>query len=313
VESGVLVQVLLGGLAQGAILGLIALGFSLVAGTVRVLHFAHGDIVVAAIFVGVLSVLGRVPIVAVLALGPSVLFVLLIVAAGAVLSSLVALIVVLPNLPNLPGRHRHAGDVLGWIAGGLATGLLLREALGLAFPEQAYAIPDPFRFDQLVPSGLVHVPGGGTVQIRSIVVLVIGLGIGLIVEQSLVRSRVGLSMRAVADDPEGAALCGVSARRVVMWAFGIAGVLAGIAGVLAAPARAISVDDGAVLGLAAAAAALLGGLGSLRGALGGGLVVGLLQALAAYTLGPGWYDLAPLALLLVLLALRPPGIRAKTT
>ena len=98
-----------------------------------------------------------------------------------------------------------------------------------------------------------------------------------------------------------------------MWAFGVAGVLAGIAGVLAAPARAISVDDGAVLGLAAAVAALLGGLGSLRGALGGGLVVGLLQALAVYTLGPGWYDLAPLALLLVLLALRPPGFRAKTT
>jgi branched-subunit amino acid ABC-type transport system permease component len=241
------------------------------------------------------------------------LFVLLIVAAGATLSSLVALIVVLPNLPNLPDRHRHAGDALGWIAGGLAAGLLLREALGLAFPEQAYAIPDPFRFDQLVPSGLVHVPGGGTVQIRSIVVLVIGLGIGLIVEQSLVRSRVGLSMRAVADDPEGAALCGVSARRVVMWAFGLAGVLAGIAGVLAAPARAISVDDGAVLGLAAAAAALLGGLGSLRGALGGGLVVGLLQALAVYALGPGWYDLAPLAMLVVLLALRPRGIRAKTT
>jgi len=94
---------------------------------------------------------------------------------------------------------------------------------------------------------------------------------------------------------------------------GIAGLLAGIAGVLVAPARAISVDDGAILGLAAAAAALLGGLGSLWGALGGGLVVGLLQALAVYALGPGWYDLAPLALLVVLLALRPRGIRAKTT
>ena len=178
------------------------------------------------------------------------------------------MIVVLPNLPNLPGRHRHAGDVLGWIAGGLATGF----STGLSGWRSRAGLRDT---DPSASTSWCRWTGarawGGTVQIRSIVVLVIGLGIGLIVEQSLVRSRVGLSMRAVADDPEGAALCGVSARRVVMSAFGVAGVLAGIAGVLAAPARAISVDDGAILGLAAAAAALLGGLGSLRGALGGGL------------------------------------------
>jgi branched-chain amino acid transport system permease protein len=87
-DAGVLLQVLLGGLAQGAVLGLVALGFSLVAGTVRVLHFAHGDIAVAAIFVGIWVVLGRAPIAAVLAPGTSVLFVLLILAAGAVLSGL---------------------------------------------------------------------------------------------------------------------------------------------------------------------------------------------------------------------------------
>jgi branched-subunit amino acid ABC-type transport system permease component len=145
-----------------------------------------------------------------------------------------------------------------------------------------------------------------------VIVVVIGLGVGLIAERSLVRSRFGSSLRAVADDPEGAALCGVSARRVVMWAFVVAGLLAGLAGVLAAPGRAISVDDGAVLGLEAVAAALLGGVGSLRGALVGGLVVGLVQALAVYALGAGLYDVAPLALLVVLLAVRPPGIRART-
>src|SRR5947207_1703958 len=81
-----LVQALLGGLSQGAILGLIALGFSLVAGTVRVLHFAHGDIAIATVFVGVLCVLGRIPSAADLAPTPAVLFVLLTVAVGAVLS-----------------------------------------------------------------------------------------------------------------------------------------------------------------------------------------------------------------------------------
>jgi hypothetical protein len=118
-DTGVLVQVLLGGLAEGAILGLVALGFSLVAGTVRVLHFAYGEISLAAIFAGVLGVLGRAPIAAVLAPVPSVLFVLLIVAAGAVLSGVAALLVVLPNLPNASGGGRRAGDVVGWIAGGV--------------------------------------------------------------------------------------------------------------------------------------------------------------------------------------------------
>jgi len=70
------------------------------------------------------------------------------------------------------------------------------------------------------------------------------------------------------------------------------------------------VDDGVVLGLEGIAAALLGGLGSLRGALVGGLCVGLVQALAVYNLGAGLQDVAPLAVLVVLLAVRPQGLRA---
>jgi branched-subunit amino acid ABC-type transport system permease component len=305
----VLIQVLLGGLAQGAILSLMALGFSLVAGTVHVLHFAHGDVAVAAIFVGVLVVLGRVPIAAVLAPAPSVLLALVIVAAGAALAGLVGLVVV---LPNLSGARRPPGDALGWTAGGLAAGLLLREVLGLLFPQAGYAVPDPFRLDRLVAGGLVRLPGGVTVPVRILLVLVIGLAVAVVAERFAVRSRFGRSLRAVADDPEGAALCGVSTRRVVMLAFVVAGALAGIAGVLAAPGRAISVQDGAVLGLEAAAAAVLGRLGSLRGALIGGLVVGLAQALAVYALGSGLYDVVPLALLVVLLALRTPRIRTRT-
>jgi branched-subunit amino acid ABC-type transport system permease component len=312
-DAGELLQVLLGGLAQGAILGLVAVGFSLVAGTVRVLHFAHGDICVAAIFVGVLGVLGRAPVAAVLGPGASLLFVLLIVAAGAVLSGLVGLLVVWPNLGNPRDPGRGDGDVLGWIAGGVAVGLLLREVLGLSLPQQGYAVPDPFRFDRLTSSGLVHLPGGGTVPVRAVAVFVIGLGVGVMAERVLVRSRFGRALRAVADDPDGAALCGVPTRRVVMWAFVVAGLLAGVAGVLAAPGRAISVDDGAVLGLEAAAAALLGGVGSLRGALGGGLVVGVLQASVVYVLGAGVYHVTPLALLVVLLALGPRDVRARTS
>ena len=294
----VLLQVGLSGLSAGAVLGLVALGFTLVAGTVRVLHLAHGDVVVAAAFSGVLGVLGRTPVATTLGVGRSVAFVLIVLAAGAVLSLLLGALAVRPFLPH---------DALGWVAALVASGLLLRAVLGLALPQEGYAVPDPLRLSSLTSDGLLHLPGGTTLPARVLGVLALGLLVGLLAERLLVRSRFGKSLRAVADDPEAAALCGVDAGRVVLLAFVAAGLLAGLAGLLDAPGRAVSVDDGVVLGLSGVAAAVLGGLGSLRGALLGGLAVGLLQSTAVYVGGAALQDVAPLALLVVLLAFRPQG------
>ena len=302
-DGGVLLQVVLSGLAAGAVLGLIAAGFSLVAGTVRVLHLAHGDLVLASVFTGVLVVLGRTPVATVLGPGRSVLFLTLTLVAGAALTGLVAVLAIGPYLPD----RGRPGDALGWVASGVAAGLLVRAVLGLLLPQQGYAVPDPLRLASLTSDGLVHLPGGTTLSARVPAVLVVGLAVGLVAERLLVRSRFGRSLRAVADDPDAAALCGVDARRVVLLAFVAAGLLAGVAGLLDAPGRAVSVDDGVVLGLEAMGAALIGGLGSLRGAVAGGLVVGLVQALAVYAGGSAFQDVAPLALLVVLLAVRPEG------
>lgn len=296
----VLLQVGLSGLSAGAVLGLVALGFTLVAGTVRVLHLAHGDVVVAAAFSGVLGVLGRTPVATTLGVAPSVAFVLLVLASGALLSLLLGALAVRPFLPH---------DALGWVAALVASGLLLRALLGLALPQEGYAVPDPLRLSSLTGDGLLHLPGGTTLPARVVGVLALGLVVGLLAERYLVRSWFGRSLRAVADDPDAAALCGVDTTRVVLLAFAAAGLLAGLAGLLDAPGRAVSVDDGVVLGLSGVAAAVLGGLGSLRGALVGGLAVGLLQATAVYLGGAALQDVAPLALLVVLLAVRPEGVR----
>jgi branched-chain amino acid transport system permease protein len=146
------------------------------------------------------------------------------------------------------------------------------------------------------------------VSARVPAVLAIALAVGLLTERLLVRSRFGRALRAVADDPDAAALCAVSTRRVVLLAFVAAGLLAGLAGLLDAPGRTLSVDDGVVLGLSGIAAALLGGLGSLRGALAGGLVLGVVQALVVTRFGAAWADVVPLGLLVLLLALRPEGL-----
>jgi branched-chain amino acid transport system permease protein len=302
-SGGVLLQALLSGLAAGAVIGLVALGFTLVAGTVRVLHLAHGDLVVAAVLTGVIGVLGRTPVAVVLDPGRSAAFVVLALAAGAVLSVAVALLAVRPALAD-PATGREA-DPLGVVAGGVAAGLLLRELLGLLLPAQASAVPDPLRLQSVV--GPLALPGGQQLPAEVLPVLVLGLAAGLLAERLLVRSRTGRALRAVADDPDAAALCGISARAAVLLAFGVAGLLAGLAGLLDASGRAVQVDDGVVLGLAGAASALLGGLGSLRGALLGGLALGVLQSLVVVALGGQWSDLVPLAVLVVLLAARPQG------
>jgi branched-chain amino acid transport system permease protein len=310
VDAGVLLQAALSGLAQGAVLGLVALGFTLVAGTVRVLHLAHGDLVVAAVFTAVLAVLGTTPVAVALAPGPALAFVVVVLAAGALLSAAVAALAVRPHLAD-PAAGRPA-DALGWVAGGVAAGLLLREALGLLLPQAGYAIPDPLRLDSLTASGVISLPGGQVLSARVPAVLVLALLVGVLTERLLVRSRFGKALRAVADDADAAALCGVPARRVVLQVFALAGLLAGLAGLLDAPGRAsLSVDDGVVLGLAGIAAAVLGGLGSPRGALLGGLAVGLLQALVVTILDARWTDVVPLALLVLLLALRPEGLRRR--
>jgi branched-chain amino acid transport system permease protein len=309
-DAAVLLQAALAGLASGAVLGLVALGFTLVAGTVRVLHLAHGDVVVAAVFVAVLAVLGSTPVAVALAPVPAAGFVLLVLLAGAVLSAAVAALAVRPHLPDA-GTGRRA-DALGWVAGGVAAGLLLREVLGLLLPQQAYVVPDPLRLDALTSSGVLDLPGGQVLPARVPAVLLLALLAGVLTERALVGSRFGRALRAVADDPEAAALCGVPASRVVLQVFVLAGLLAGFAGLLEAPGRAaVAVDDGVLLGLAGIAAALLGGLGSARGALVGGLVVGLAQSLAVAAFGARWNDLVPLALLVLLLALRPYGLRRR--
>jgi branched-subunit amino acid ABC-type transport system permease component len=307
VDAGVLLQVVLAGLSTGIVLGLVALGFSLVAGTVRVLHLAHGDVVVAAVLAAVLGVVGRTPVATRLGPLPSVAFVALTLGAGALLSVAVFAVAVRPMLAD-PARGR-AGDALGWVAGGVAAGLLLREVLGLLLPGEGYAVPDPLRLSGLSRDGLVHLPGGTTLPVRVLGVLALGLLAGLLADAYLHRSRLGHALRAVADDPQSALLCGVDVRRVVLLAFAVAGLLAGLAGLLDAPGRAVSVDDGVVLGLSGMAAAVLGGLGSLRGALLGGLAVGLAQSVAVWAVGASVQDLVPLGLLVVLLAARPQGLR----
>lgn len=293
----VALQALVAGLAAGAVYGLVGFGFTLVYRLARVLPFAHGDLVVGAVFTAVLAVVGSTPVALGLDPARSLALVALALAAGAALSAATYLGAVRPFLGH---------DVTGWAIGGIAAGLLVRGVLGLVLPAQAYAVPDPLRL-----SGVVH-PAGTPVPVRLLAVAAVGLAVGIAADRYAVRSRLGRAMRAVADDPEAASLVGVPVDRVRLAAFALAGALAGLAGLLYAPGRALALDVGVVLGLKGAAAALIGGLGSVRGALAGGLALGVVEqaAVATPALGAAYADVLPLALLVVVLALRPQGLRS---
>jgi branched-chain amino acid transport system permease protein len=297
VSGPVAVQALVTGLATGAAYGLIALGFTLVQRLTGVLALAHGDIVIGAVFVAVLAVIGTTPVAAPLGAGSVVALTVVALVAGAALSVAMYEVAVRP----------FRGDVLGWVVGGLAVGLLVRELAGLPFAQQAYALPDP-----LGSPGSLGLGGGVTVPVRALEVLALGLAVGVGIERVLALTGAGAVMRAVADDPRAAALLGVPTERVVVVAFLVSGALAGFAGLLIAPQAPIGLQDGVLLGLKGMLAALLFRLGSLRLALAGGLVVGAVEGLilASSSLGARWADTIVLAALVVLAATKPHGLLA---
>lgn len=306
--GGQLLQAVLTGLSLGAIYGLVAIGFSLVWSLTRVLPFAHGDIVVGGALFAVLAIVGTTPVALAPGAGRSIALVVLTLGFGVVLSVASYAVAVRPFLD----RAGRGEDVLGWVAGGMTAGLVIRTALGVALPAAAYAVPDPLHFDGFTSTGSLALPGGGTVQVRVFPVIAVGLLAAAAVDRFLLRAPLGRAMRSIADDPDAAVLCGVPVERTVVAAFAVAGLLAGVAALLAAPGGTIGVDYGAVLGLAGAAAALLGRLGSPRGAVVGGLVLGVVQQLVQVTpsLGAAWSELVPLAVLVVVVAARPGGLRA---
>ena len=306
--GGLALQALVVGLSVGAVYGLVGLGFSLLWSLTRVLAFAHGDLVVGSVLLAVLAVIGTTPV----ALSPdvvhSVALIVLTLALGIALSVASYVVAVRPFL-----NRRHRGeDLMGWVGGGVTAGLAIRTSLGVALPAAAYAVPDPLHLNDITPSSVVGLPGGGTVAVRVFPVLAIAIAVAVLADRLLLLSRTGRAIRSVAEDPDAAAMCGVAVERTLVVAFAAAGLLAAIAALLFAPAGSIGVDHGVVLGLDGAAAALLGRLGQPRDAVVGGVVLGVLQQLTQVTpsLGAAWSELLPLAVLVVVLAVRPAGLLA---
>lgn len=279
-----------------------------------VLNFALGDLVSLPVFV-FLFALGGGGAVAVAGASPPA------VAVAAVAAALVTVAAALALLRFGVAPFLARRSTLGWIAATAAGGILIQALIAVRFTAESYSVPDLIPVSRLGRDGVIDLPGGGVLELRLVVVLAVALTLAVAFDSWSSRSTTGRAMRAAADAPDAARLCGISPERLQLVAWGLAGALAVASGLLIAPSRPVTVALGVIIGLKGVAAAVLGRLGSARGAVVGGLSLGVaesvltsvslpamsLGALRLPQLGPagGAQDVVALLALVVLLAVVP--------
>lgn len=288
------VQVVVSTATVGSGLALVALGYSVVFSATGIVNFAQGPLLVVAGYAAYAMTRAGLPLGAALPLA---------VVGGAVAGALVELVALRPLRRSLSGPLPDVGWVLTTFAVGLIALDLVRLTVDAA----------PHRLPPLVASlwgwQVWRVAG---VAVTPADALLVAATLALVAGCDVVmgRSRAGRALRAVAQDREAAALVGVDVRGVVTAAFAAAGALAGVAAVLLAPKVFVRLENGLLLGLQAFVAAVLGGLGSARGALVGGYAVAAVSAVArtASPTGSRYEFVLVFVLFLAVLAVRPTGL-----
>lgn len=278
------IQLLVSGIATGAIYALIAVGFTLLWQTSQTINFAQGEFVMLPGFF----------ILAAMNLGaPFWLAALIgIVLAIVILGLLFKLIVVDPML-----KH----GVLPLVISTIALSLLLKESVKDFYSAQAQPFPS------LVPAMDLHV-FGAVVSTQSLAVLAVATATVAVLHLFLNKTRVGRSMQATAQNSTLARILGIPVRRMVLYTFLINGALVAIASILISPIYLAKFNNGDALGLAAFCAAIIGGFNQVRGAILGGVILGILDNLSAAYISSQYRGAFPLIILIAVILWRPQGL-----
>ncbi len=278
-------QLLLGGIATGCVYGLVALGFVLIYKATESVNFAQGDLMMLGAFICVQFVntaYWGLPFW--LGLGLAVVVTALI---GYLMEALV--------IRRLFGQPQFAVVILT-----IAIGFVLRFLAGFIWGHEPLNLETPFAGKNINAFGLAI----GTDEVFVIAATVI-LTLGLYFFFS--RTRLGVAMQASSQNQLAAYYMGVPVKRIHGMIWALSGGIATIAGVMFAARSAIDPNLG-LLGTKAFAAAVIGGFGSLPGALAGGLIVGIVEPFSARYLPAGYSQIAPYAIMLVVLVVRPNGL-----
>lgn len=278
-------QLIINGIISGSIYILIAIGFMVIYGTVRFFHFAHGIVFTAGAYLTYLFKVG---------LGWPLFFSIPVaIGLSAVLGSLIEFAVYRPL------RHKEASPLILLLAS-LGIYIVLQNILSLVFGDDTKAI----RYG-MVEEG-IHFVGA---RITPIQITIIAVSLLLLVSCFLFLkyTKIGRSMRAVANDPELSSMSGIDTDRVILFAFVLGSALAGIAGILVA----LDVDMTPTMGMRAllmgVVAVIIGGVGSIPGVALGALLLGMAQHLGVWKISSQWQDAIAFVILLIFLLFRPQG------
>lgn len=280
-----LLQQIINGLSLGSIYALIALGYTMVYGIIKLINFAHGDIYMIGAFIGLYC--GK-------NLGLSLLPTLIISMIGAALC-----VVIIEKVAYKPLRNSPRITLLITAIG---ISLLLENGMKLAVGSSPKAFP------KLLSTEVIKL-GSLSLETSKILMLVVSIMLVVFLQFIVFKTKIGKAMRAASYDIEAASLMGINVNNIISITFAIGSALAGAAGVLVSLAfKIVEPYMGMIPGLKAFIAAVLGGIGSIPGALIGGLLIGLTETLTKAYISTILSDAIVFAILIIILLVKPSGL-----
>ncbi len=283
-----LIQTLISGLSLGSIYALIALGYTMVYGIAKMLNFAHGDVIMIGAYAGIVAVaqLGLPPVIAVL----------LSIVICAVLGMLIEFLAYKPL---------RAAPPLSVLITAIGVSYFLQNVALLIFGSQQKAYPTVVT----LPSFRL---GGVTIDGITILTLAITAVIMVVLTLFINKSKLGKAMRAVSEDKAAASLMGISVNRTITLTFAIGSALAAFASIFYGMTYVyIKPTTGAMPGIKAFTAAVFGGIGSIPGAMLGGILLGVIEQMSKTYISTLWADAIVFGVLVLVLVLKPTGLLGK--
>ena len=276
------------GLQLGSIYALVALGYSMVYGIIRLLNFAHGDVIMIGAYIALLTIgAGVHPALAVA-----------ITILGCVMVSV---------LIEVAYRPLRSAPRISLLITAIGVSLLLQNLVQLFFTANTRSYPST----AIIPAKAIEL-GGLNLSLSTLVTIVVSVGAMVGLHLLIQKTRMGKAMRAVSEDTGAAQLMGIDINRVISITFAIGSALAGVGSVLYCCRYSVANPTmGSLLGLKAFVAAVLGGIGSIPGAVVGGFAIGFAEVLVTALGFSAWTDAVVFAILILVLLVKPAGLLGK--
>lgn len=307
-------QLTIDGLSWGAIYALVAVGYTLVYGVLKLINFAHSEVFMFGMFGAYFCldmILGFTPSGNTYNKGIALTIVYLAIAMLFAMAVSGATAVGLEAVAYRPLRRRKA-ERLSFLITAIGMSFVLQEFVHFILPKiiDGYGGSNAQQPIRLVAPQTQFTVFGSAVSNITLIIVGAALVLALMTDLTINRTKFGRGIRAVAQDPDTATLMGVSRERIIMLTFLIGGLLAGAAALLYTlkVPQGIIYSGGFLLGIKAFSAAVLGGIGNLRGALLGGLLLGIMENYGQAVFGTQWRDVVAFVLLVLVLFFRPTGI-----